>query len=163
MTSILKVSEIQDPTNSNTALSIDSSGNIATGGRIDAGTSVYAQGSHSTPNPTGLITIDIRQLMSGGAQFTDSDTAIQVPVDGLYMIHYSVLGNSGSGNFQIRVQKNGSDVGSSWTQDTNSSNDGVSKTILQVLQANDKITFVVADGASHGNSQFNNFFVVKLG
>lgn len=139
------------------AITIDSSG------RITNSTPVYGQASHSTPDPTGLITLDVRQLTSGGVQFTDTDTAIQVPVDGLYMIHYDCLGDVGEGNFQIRVQKNGANIGSSYTQDTDSSNDGVSKTILHVCQANDKITFVIQDGASHGNSQFNNFFVVKIG
>ena len=140
-----------------TAMTIDSSG------RITNSTPVYGQASHQAPDPTGLITLDIRQITSGGVQFTDTDTAIQVPVDGLYMIHFDVLGDTGEGNFQIRIQKNGTNIGSSYTQDTNSSNDGVSKTMLQVLQANDKITFVIQDGASHGNSQFNNFFVVKIG
>ena len=35
MSSILKVSEVQDPTNGNTALTIDSSGNITTSGFVN--------------------------------------------------------------------------------------------------------------------------------
>ena len=156
MTSTLKVQNIAHTGGTN-AIAIDSSG------RITNSVPVYGQASHTTPDQTGVITLDTRQLTSGGVQFTDTDTAIQVPVDGLYMIHFDCLGDTGEGNFQIRIQKNGTNIGSSYTQDVDGANDGVSKTILHVCQANDKIRFVVGDGASHGNSQFNNFFVVKIG
>jgi len=162
MTSILKVSEIQDPTNSNTALTIDSSGNIATGGRIDAGTSVYAQGSHNTTG-TGTITFTTNQITSGGCTFVDSNTAMQVPVDGLYMVHYDALGNAGNGAFIIHARKNGTGIPGSNTQNVANANETLSKDILVTLQANDKITFQVITGASHGNPDYNNFFVFKVG
>ena len=145
-----------------TGLDIDSSGNIATGGRIDAGTSVYAQGSHSTTE-TGTITLDTNQITSGGCTFEDSNTAIQVPVDGLYMVYYDALGNTGSGAFIVSARKNGTAIAGSNTQNVASYNEGMSKNILVTLQANDKITFEVITGASHANSDYNNFFVFKVG
>ena len=164
MTSILKVSEIQDPTNSNTALTIDSSGNIATGGRIDAGTSVYAQGSHSaTISTPSVITFNANQITSGGCTFEDTNTSIKVPVAGLYMVQYSGLGNTGSGGFILGVEKNGVTISGSLTINQASNNEGASNNILVVLQANDKITFKVFSGASHGNADYNNFFVLKVG
>lgn len=138
------------------AVTIDSSG------RITNSTPVYAQGSHNVDN-SGTVTFTTRMITSGGCTFEDSNTAMKVPVDGLYMIHFDCLGDTGSGNLQISAKKNGTTIGSSFTQDTDSGNDGVSKTILSVLQADDKITFVINAGASHGNSQYNNFFVVKIG
>ena len=44
MTSILKVSEIQDPTNSNSALSVDSSGNVTFSGNVAFNSSDYDSG-----------------------------------------------------------------------------------------------------------------------
>ena len=44
MTSILKVTEIQDPTNSNTALTIDSSGNVTFSGNATFNSSDYDSG-----------------------------------------------------------------------------------------------------------------------
>lgn len=64
MTSILKVSEIQDPTNSNTALTIDASGKVT----IDAVSTPYA---------------NFGALMSDSDNFTVSDTTsdgITVPI-----------------------------------------------------------------------------------
>ena len=56
MTSILKVSQIQDPTNSNTALTIDSSGRIVTPARpAFSVTQIEASGNacllYTSPSP----------------------------------------------------------------------------------------------------------------
>lgn len=160
--STLNVDQIGHSTSGTTALTIDSSGNVTTGGRIDAGTYVYAQGSHSG-TVTGTITLDTNQVTSGGCTFEDSNTAIQVPVDGLYMVHYDSLGNNGSGSFIINARKNGVSIAGSNTQNVASYNEGMSKNILVTLQANDKITFQVITGAGHANSDYNNFFVYKVG
>lgn len=162
MASILNVDRIAHSTSGTTALTIDSSGNVTTGGRIDAGTSVYAQGSHSG-QVTGTITLDANQVTSGGCTFEDSNTAIQVPVDGLYMVYYDSLGNSGNGDFILQARKNGTAIPGSNTQNVANANEGMSKNILVALQANDKITFEVITAAGHANSDYNNFFVFKVG
>lgn len=162
MASILNVDQIGHSTSGTTALTIDSSGNVTTGGRIDAGTSVYAQGSHSTTE-TGTITFNTNQVTSGGCSFEDSNTAMQVPVDGLYMVHYDALGNTGNGAFILQARKNGSAIPGSNTQNVANSNETLSKDVLIPLQADDKITFQVITGASHANASYNNFFVLKVG
>ena len=162
MASIINVDQIGHSTSGTTALTIDSSGNVTSGGRIDAGTSVYAQGSHSS-NEASTITLDANQITSGGCTFEDTNTAIKVPVAGLYIVHYSALGNTGSGGFICSVEKNGVAISGSLTINQANNNEGASKNILVVLQANDKITFKVLQGASHGNADYNNFFVYKAG
>ena len=85
MTSILKVTEIQDPTNSNSALSIDSTGRITTPARpaFRAGlTANYSHGSGGvdmSANGTWGVLFDI------GGNFSTSTGLFTAPVDGIYM------------------------------------------------------------------------------
>ena len=60
MTSILKVSEIQDPTNSNTALTIDSSGNVSFAGGV--------------PVSSGGVKEIVTGICNGGSQTVGSGT-----------------------------------------------------------------------------------------
>lgn len=83
MTSILKVSSIQDPTNSNTALSIDTSG------RVTLGTPVFGH-FYTSGSPAGLgavstlvkLPLDSTYHESGG--FTVSNNEVTVPMTGRY-------------------------------------------------------------------------------
>jgi len=92
MTSILKVSEIQDPTNSNTALTIDSSGRVTTPARpafrVKFDTSTAAVNISSVTevdwNTYGSVDFDI------GSNFDLANNKYVVPVTGLYQVNIQV-------------------------------------------------------------------------
>ena len=162
MASIIGVETLQH-TNGTTAATIDSSGNVEINGKLSHDY-VYGQGSQgSTTSAGNSITLDTNRDSSGGVTFEDSNVSIKVPVAGLYLIGYHVLGDLGSGNLDMHINKNGTMIAGSKLQDTNSTNDNASAQVLEVLAANDKISWYINSGASHGNVDYNNFFVVKLG
>tara|TARA_E500000318_G_scaffold107991_2_gene118082 strand:- start:1103 stop:1645 length:543 start_codon:yes stop_codon:yes gene_type:complete len=123
MTSILKVSEIQDPTNSNTALTIDSSGNVTFSNKINLATipSVFAQGGNnanktintgeklgSTSQGQAAFKTDGTNgsFIQGGMSYSSTDGTFTVPVNGLYHVYGQYyLNENNSGRLQI--YKNG--------------------------------------------------------
>ena len=92
MTSILKVSEIQDPTNSNTALTIDSGGRILMPARpafrVKFDTSTAAVNVSAVTevdwNTYGSVDFDI------GSNFDLANNKYVVPVTGLYQVNIQV-------------------------------------------------------------------------
>ena len=127
MASILKVNTIQDATNSNTAMTIDSSGRITTsarpsffvkgnGGWIDHGSSVVTYFKTSTQA--------VEVISNVGSHYDASTGYFTVPVTGLYQfnvslytnntgdnVHYSVIYVNGShlhNNFYIQNDVSGS-------------------------------------------------------
>ena len=91
MTSILKVSEIQDPTNSNTALTIDSSGIISTSQLQYITLLRNAQATYSA----GATIVDWRLAESNG--ITESSGVCTVSVAGVYLISLSVISSATNG------------------------------------------------------------------
>ena len=92
MTSILKVSEIQDPTNSNTALEIDTSGRVTMPARpafrvkfdSDANPINVSQITEVDWNTYGSVDFDI------GSNFDLTNNKYVVPVTGLYQVNIQV-------------------------------------------------------------------------
>jgi len=86
MTSILKVSSIQDPTNSNTAMSIDTSGRVTTPARpafrVYGALTAWVSFS-SNVKVDNLTTVDYNI----GSHYSTSDHEFTVPIAGLY--HFS--------------------------------------------------------------------------
>ena len=86
MTSILKVSQIQDPTNSNTALTIDSSGRIFTPQRpafyIRKTGTTYTYGT--SPIPWDDVVFDTANA------WNSSSYRYECPVAGLYWVNISI-------------------------------------------------------------------------
>ena len=90
MTSILKVTEIQDPTNSNTALTIDTSGRVSTPVKPFAfvgfpGTDCYVAQSANT-----VVTFS-HAFVNDGNHYDTSTYKFTCPVAGLYRIEISTL------------------------------------------------------------------------
>lgn len=106
MTSILKVSEIQDPTNSNTALTIDSAG-IVTKSAVPA---FHAYGiNNGTYTTTGTIPFNAT-LLNNGSHFNTSTYTFTAPVSGIYCFTCMAL-LQGSPSSYVRLYKNnGSDI-----------------------------------------------------
>lgn len=116
MTSILKVSEIQDPTNSNTALTIDNSGNVTPAQKLLYGSNqpmFSARGQNanssitnlalsntsdetSTTYITGFSQLDVNQgnLYSNGR--------LVAPVDGIYEIN-ALTGQGAATNYRALI------------------------------------------------------------
>lgn len=90
MTSILKVSEIQDPTNSNTALSIDSSGQVALPNIPYARVIV---GTTTTVTPPAKVPFDT-VLGSNGIVWNTTNYTFTVPITGLYNFSGAVRFNA---------------------------------------------------------------------
>ena len=143
------------------AITVDSNGVVSNS------THVWARGHHTSPHISSgnYITFNGGKYSSGGVTFVDSDTGMQVPVDGLYLVGFHTLGNTGSGNLGMQFRKNGADLmqAGNYVQDNVNANDDCSATVVVELSANDKVQFYVAAGASHGNASYNAFWCTKIG
>jgi hypothetical protein len=154
MTSILKVSEIQDPTNSNTALEIDSSGNVNIPNKLTVGTipAVFAQGGNNanksvetgdrigaTDDGQAAFKTDgtQRSFIQGGMTYDSATGTFTVPVDGLYYImgqYY--LNENNTARIQCYINDTAVSIGH------NHGNGGTPRTeCIQNLSANDEIEF----------------------
>lgn len=86
MTSILKVSEIQDPTNSNSALTIDSSG------RVNMPQKPVFRATHNTTtgySTNGDVIIYNTALVNVGNGYSTSTGKFTAPCDGVYGFSYN--------------------------------------------------------------------------
>lgn len=136
MTSILKVSTLKDPTNSNTAMSVDTSGIVTTPQRPF----IQLFSNASTTYAGGATITDFRVHNSRGITF--SSGVITVPVDGLYQIGMNVIASPDSGVYlevnNTRINRIGyADQGTSETWSA------VSGDCIFNLNANDEVKFTV--------------------
>lgn len=142
MSSILKVSEIQDPTNGNTALSIDSSGNVdvpqvltsrAVGFSVrhtSAG-GITATGSY-VKVPYSTASFDSHSAFD----FTDDDYT--VPVAGVYYFNFTIL-QLANWPSHISFHKNGSAIGPVYRAITSTEEQSNSGSLILDLALNDVI------------------------
>ena len=107
MASILKVNTIQDATNSNTAMSIDTSGRILTPARP----TLYADcnnGSSAGYDTVGNFTaVPYRRVIAGsGISLDTSAYSFTIPITGFYMVNATILNNNVE-NLEISLAING--------------------------------------------------------
>lgn len=105
MSSILKVSSIQDPTNSNTALSVDASGRVTTPARP-----AFFAYLTSTQSLNSASDIDITQYLTStdfniGGHYS-STNGFEAPIDGIYYFQFGFYTYSVSYS-ELIVYKNG--------------------------------------------------------
>ena len=137
MTSILKVTEIQDPTNSNKALEIDSTGRVLQPQRPY----ILATPNADTTYSAAAVITDLAVRESRG--ITHSSGVFTVPRGGLYQIHLSLIAyDNGAG---IYWRKNGT---SQWRigyseNSTDALWNNIGGSIVTELDASDTISFVV--------------------
>jgi hypothetical protein len=96
MSSILKVSTLQDPTNSNTAMSIDTSGRILTPARP-----AFHLTRTTSTSGAGDITYE-HTLFDIGNNTNASTGEFTAPVTGIYSITFGSIG-PGSGSYAIAI------------------------------------------------------------
>jgi hypothetical protein len=115
MSSILKVSTLQDPTNSNTAMSIDTSGRVTMPVVPAWRVSTSGNQSVSSTGPTQVqldLTSTENCFLNGGV--TISSYEVVVPVTGIYAVHsYVRIDGVGTGYVQLSIMVNGIKDGNS--------------------------------------------------
>jgi len=163
MTSILKVTEIQDPTNSNSALTIDSTGRILTPARPAFNVYKNTGGAVSSGNTYIFETVDIN--IGGG--YSTSTGKFTVPVAGVYVFHSNILSLSDNNVAEYQIL-NGTDVLSVGYHHNggsgNSGHNAMSAHVVTSLSANDEIRVKVTNGSLYGDSgNYNQFMGYLLG
>ena len=119
MTSILKVSTIQDPTNSNTAMTIDSAGRVFTSARpsFNAGLASAATIAATTTKMNAVTTYyssgDITTNVQVGGGYDNTNYKYVVPVTGIYVLGAQVnvqVNNTAARYLSAMIHVNGSEV-----------------------------------------------------
>ena len=147
MSSILKVSEIQDPTNNNSALTIDSSGRVLT----PQTPAILVHGPDNNnitwANSTALNFSTVAGTAYQNGITLVSNTRLTVPVAGVYFISSTVYFNDSSTAIRIQHRKNGS---TNLALKQNGAAAGRSVTVTQIvdLAANDYMEVMNYSGGS---------------
>lgn len=161
MASVLKVSEIQDPTNSNTALTIDSSGRVL----MPVKPAFHVYRNAGNVGATATIVFNVAELNQGN-HFDTSTGLFTAPVAGIY--YFSAFGmktNNSGGNFGIRFIKNGTAVTGTWMFQNGGANIHMANHISGAydLAANDtmgvQVTHETFYAVSNMHNSFSGFFV----
>ena len=150
MTSILKVSEIQDPTNSNTALTIDSAGRVLMPNLV-AFSAEWRAGS-----PANGYLQDWTVRSNQGNAFNVTTGRFTPPVNGTYVFHVNILGEDHSGSVtNIDLHKNETDVLFRMRDDTrNSRFQTISGSVIADLTTSDFVSVYKDTGTTlskHGD------------
>ena len=161
MTSILKVSEIQDPTNSNTALTIDSSGRVLM--PVKPAFHVYRNAGDVGSSAT-IVWNEVE--LNQGSHYDSSTGLFTAPVAGIY--YFSAFGmktNNTQPDLGIRFIKNGTAVIGTWMYQNGGASLHIANHISGAydLAANDTMGVQVTNSTFYavGNrhNSFSGFFV----
>jgi hypothetical protein len=144
MTSILKVSTIQDPTNGNTALTVDASGRVAMPNRIafTAGYNTTTGAYVANVTSLGLTScVPFNFVTQGGTNgvypnWSNTTHAFTVPVAGMYLVSAWGLWETNQDG-EVRIAKNQNIV--SQARFYAVADRGVSGTVILQLAVNDVI------------------------
>lgn len=165
MTSILKVTEIQDPTNGNKAIEIDSSGNITTAGYIKRAKNCAFR--VNTPTAASAVANGtlcwVNEDIDTDNCFTPSNGRFIAPVDGIYYFATHILINEANYGV-LNFNKNGSIVAEAQAHGSSSNYDSVVGSVVVEMDAGDRFELYWY-GGSYGNahqssySTFNGFLI----
>ena len=169
MSSILKVSEIQDPTNGNSALTIDSSGNVDLSGRLTTPGRPFfyatagAQRDDQTASPIPYTNV----VKNIGGHYDASTYKFTCPVDGVYFFAGQVYKEGTHANIKLRVVSGGAitDVAepSRMLGAAPTEHSAVSFAITYYCLAND-VVFLYRDvGTYHQNTSLSYFTGCLIG
>ena len=143
MSSILKVSEIQEPTNGNTAISIASDGKMTTSQYIQQnGIPRFSAHSGTDQTATGPAVIQFTTAdVNVGNCYSTSTYRFTAPVAGDYYLFYTAMSN-GANYIRSRLRKNGSTyIGPEFFTE-NQTYARTSAAIIATLAANDYVEVI---------------------
>ena len=151
MTSILKVSTLKDPTNSNTALSIDTSGRVTTPARpafraYKSGTAGWQSFGGTSPT---VMPFDATFLNVGNCYDTTNYKFV-VPIDGIYTFYFQFYGDGGTAN-DAYIKLDGVSATYSRTRDAGST---VTTNYVAELNAGQEVTAVGVVNSSDSNDWY---------
>jgi hypothetical protein len=166
MTSILKVTEIQDPTNSNTALSIDTSGIVSQSNPVIMSGQIGTQAT----SPSAAQTLKFNEFFvnKGGITHDTSNGKFTVPVAGVYHITLTGFKNTGATGTRVLIGHNElTPTATSHKGHSYSDNSGYSMLPLSSIiecAASDFIVFYLLQGTLYNLStdKFNQFTIAKI-
>ena len=169
MSSILKVSEIQDPTNGNTALTIDSSGNVDLSGRLTTPGRPFfyatagAQRDDQTASPIPYTNV----VKNIGGHYNSSTYIFTCPVDGIYFFAGQVYKEATHGNLKLQLSRGGStnniaEVARMLGAAPNE-HSALSFAITYYFLANDQVSLNRDVGTYHQNSSLSYFTGCLIG
>lgn len=100
MTSVLKVSEIQDPTNGNSALTVDTAGRVTLPSRphaiVDFGSNAYVS------KAAGIFTLD-NAVINVGNHYDTTTYKFTCPISGLYTVEFAGLSQNNADDYEIAI------------------------------------------------------------
>ena len=144
MASILKVNTIQDATNSNTAMSVDTAGRVTTPARPHALVvfNATATGGYDAVADTAVIPF-AAIVRETGSNYDTTNYRYVCPVAGLYLVTCNLILDSAA-NLDIVVRLNGSDIHRFFEDDTRQ----IGFTTTVEASASQYIDFVQGSGGS---------------
>ena len=146
MASILKVNTIQDATNSNTAMTIDSSGRVTLPQLIAFMGKKTDTSSVSSSSSTN-VTFNLTKL----AHASWDGTTFTAPIAGVYRILINGHKQTLNANpLELAIYKNGAKFETAYSLSSSSIRTRNSVDALMDLSANDAITFRVLQGDAYG-------------
>jgi len=162
MASILKVNTIQDATNSNTALSVDSSGRVQ-----------LPQLVHFHGNRVGLTkgelgaNIDYNVVRDTNSAWNSSNKQYTIPITGVYQMSFTNIGQSSvdtsDQNNKLQYVRSGSTVDIAWAYHTNDAqHEQVGISVTYYLLASDLIQMSNVSGVVY-NNYYNTFSICLIG
>ncbi len=170
MTSILKVSTLQDPTNSNTALTIDSDG------RVGFANPILVQAYMTTDMTSTGIFIWNNEVIDTANAYDHSTGQFTCPKAGYYEVSFNYLARSMTGGHRTNVRKNGvnqgidsSNVNASlvWSLFASGTELNLSASTIVECAVNDlldvHLTYLVAGDIYGSNNAHNNMTIKFLG
>lgn len=147
MTSVLKVSEIQDPTNSNSALTIDTSGRITHPQQPFVNVSFGAAGGVGYQSHSAGAVVAFNTVYDGDTSLYNTSTyKFTCPIDGLYMSTFHLLTQSET-NVKIQFFKNSTNL----TRSIFGSRDASATNIVSCASG-DELYLITEDAESFYNS-----------
>ena len=162
MASIIKVNTIQDATNSNTALSVDSSG------MVQLPQLVHFHGNRvglSDEERSGVVNYNVVRDSHSG--WNSSNHQYTIPVAGVYHVGFNNLGHTGvdtsDQNHKLQFVRGGSTTDIAWCYQSNDATyEQVSLAITYYFQVSDLVQMNNVSGAVRAN-YYNTFSICLMG
>lgn len=165
MASILKVDQINDRTNNNTAMEIDSSGRVLTPARPIFSATKYSANGSVHEDATAIQWANV--LVNQGNHFNNTTGIWTCPVDGIYSVFFNLNLKATNTNWVgAYVYQNTTLRGQSWSRNnTEFQYDNAVVSLFLDCSANDEIVCGYHDtySAPSGTNHYNHIAISLVG